>query len=119
MTFIQQIGGRSRGTLGGFVLGLTLGIVWIPCVGPILSGVLAIVAAEGRFGQGIWMLFVYTAGFSIPILLAGYASHFFRSRFKPLRRFQVLIRVASGSLLVALGLIMMTRGMIFFGTIGI
>ena len=118
LTIFRHISSRSRGSSGGFLLGLTLGLIWIPCVGPVLSSVLALVAAKGTLGHGIWMLFVYSLGFSIPILLAGYASQFFRNRLKPLQKFPALIRITSGSLLIILGFIIMTRGMIVFGSIG-
>lgn len=119
LSFFQKVGSRSRGALGGFLLGLTLGVVWIPCVGPILSSVLALVATKGALGQGAWMLFVYSLGFSIPILLAGYASQFFRNRLRPLQKNPLVIRIISGSLLVILGYIIMTKGMIVFGSFGI
>ena len=117
LTIFRQISSRSRGSSGGFLLGLTLGYM-DPLCGPVLSSVLALVATKGTLGHGIAMLFVYSLGFSIPILLAGYASQFFRNRLKPLQRFPALIRITSGSLLIILGFIIMTRGMIVFGSIG-
>jgi cytochrome c-type biogenesis protein len=42
--FFSRFAEKSRGKWGGFFLGFTLGIIWIPCVGPMLSGVLAMVA---------------------------------------------------------------------------
>ena len=37
---------RRKGLWSGAVLGASLGLVWIPCVGPFLSAVLGMVAAK-------------------------------------------------------------------------
>jgi cytochrome c-type biogenesis protein len=106
------LAGKTGGLLGGFVLGLTLGIIWIPCVGPILSAVLALVATDGRLLNGILLLFVYALGFAVPMLIAGYASHFFRNKFRKIGKFPYIINVASGLLLIVLGIIIFTGKMI-------
>jgi cytochrome c-type biogenesis protein len=113
--FFSNIAGKTRGTLGGFLLGLTLGIIWIPCVGPMLSGVLAMVATQGKILTGILLLFVYSLGFAVPMLIAGYASQFFRTRLRKIGKFPVVVNIASGLLLAALGLFIVFRGMIGFG----
>jgi cytochrome c biogenesis protein CcdA len=55
-----------------FVLGLLLGVVWLPCVGPILGGVLAYVGTTGNVVASAWLLFVYGIGFSLPLLGVAY-----------------------------------------------
>jgi cytochrome c-type biogenesis protein len=112
--FISNLGGKTRGRLGGFVLGLILGIIWIPCVGPMLSGVLALVATQGKIGTGLFLLFVYSAGFAVPMLVAGYASQFFRARFRKIGKFPYVINIVSGLLLVGLGVFIFFRGMAGF-----
>jgi cytochrome c-type biogenesis protein len=110
LSFLSNLAGKNKGRFGGFLLGLTLGIIWIPCVGPILSSILALVATQGKISTGVFLLFVYSVGFSIPMLIAGYTSQFFRTRFKRIGRFPVAINVASGAILVALGLFIFIRG---------
>ncbi|HSN93337.1 MAG TPA: cytochrome c biogenesis protein CcdA, partial [Anaeromyxobacteraceae bacterium] len=41
LTWLQRIQAPGGGRASGLLLGLTLGLVWIPCVGPMLSSVLA------------------------------------------------------------------------------
>lgn len=56
-----------------FVVGLLLGVIWLPCVGPVLGGVLAYVGStEGAVG-GAGLLFTYGVGFSLPLLGVAYA----------------------------------------------
>jgi cytochrome c-type biogenesis protein len=110
--FFSQFGQKSKGRFGGFVLGISLGVIWIPCVGPMLSSVLALVATEGKVLTGMGLLFVYSLGFAVPMLIAGYASQFFRNRFRSLGRFPVLINVVSGAVLLALGIFIITKGIV-------
>jgi cytochrome c-type biogenesis protein len=115
LSFLSNVAAKSRGRAGGLLLGLTLGLIWIPCVGPMLSSVLAIVATQGKVLPGIVLLLLYSLGFSVPMLLAGYASQFFRNRVKRVGKFPRLISVASGALLIALGAFIVTKGMVGFG----
>ena len=62
------------------LLGASLGLVWIPCVGPFLSSILAMVAARAQVGEGAALLVFCSAGFSLPKLVAAYASQAFRQR---------------------------------------
>jgi cytochrome c-type biogenesis protein len=114
LSFFSRFAQKSKGRFGGFFLGLTLGIIWIPCVGPMLSSVLALVATEGKMAIGIFMLLIYSAGFSIPLLLAGYASQFFRKRLRSIGKFPYTVNLISGLILIGLGLFIIFRGILGF-----
>jgi len=56
-------------TLGGsFVFGATFGLGLTPCVGPILAGLLTIAAGQS-VARGTSMLFVYSLGLGLPLML--------------------------------------------------
>jgi cytochrome c-type biogenesis protein len=114
-SFLSGFAQKSRGRLGGFILGFTLGIIWIPCVGPLLSSVLAVVATKGSVLTGIGLLFVYSAGFAIPMLIAGYGSQFFRKRLRGIGKFPYLVNMVSGLILLVLGMVIVFKGMVGFG----
>jgi cytochrome c-type biogenesis protein len=113
--FLSQFAQKSRGKSGGFILGLTLGIIWIPCVGPMLSSVLALVASHGKVLYGIFFLFIYSLGFAVPMLIAGYAAQFFRNRFRKIGKFPIIINIVSGLILIAFGAVIFFKGTISFG----
>jgi len=94
--FLSLFAQNSRGRFGGFVLGFTLGIIWIPCIGPMLSGVLAIVATQGKVVTGIVLLFIYSLGFAVPMLLAGYMAQFFRQRIRGIGKHHHAVNALSG-----------------------
>lgn len=56
-----------------FVVGLLLGVIWLPCVGPVLGGVLAYVGTTADVAGSAWLLFTYGVGFSTPLLGVAYA----------------------------------------------
>ncbi|MFO7576828.1 MAG: cytochrome c biogenesis CcdA family protein [Pelovirga sp.] len=112
LTLFSRIPFSPGGAWSGLVLGLTLGLVWIPCVGPLLSGVLALVATDGRLATGLLLLALYSVGFALPMLLLGYASQSARQRIKRFNAHPLLIRLLSGGLLVAFGIYILTQGML-------
>jgi cytochrome c-type biogenesis protein len=69
MRFHPQLGrfGRAAPT----VAGAAFGFGWTPCIGPVLTSVLAIAAASGRASTGASLLAVYTLGLGVPFLIVG------------------------------------------------
>ena len=59
---------KSQRIFNAFLIGVTFSFGWIPCVGPVLSSVLAIIAASGGNGalQGALLMLVYTLGLALP-----------------------------------------------------
>ncbi len=114
--FYQAQRFESKGKWSGLLLGLILGIIWIPCVGPMLSGVLALVATQGQLSSGLILLAFYSLGFSIPMLLAGYASQSFRHKIRVINEHPTAVRLLSGLLLIALGYYILTAGMLVLGS---
>lgn len=74
--------GPGHPLLGAFALGLSLGIVWIPCVGPILGSVLAYTTYQGNVLHGSFLLLSYSAGLSIPVLFIAYTGKRYSNRLK-------------------------------------
>lgn len=115
LAFLQRVRTPGAGRWSGLVLGLSLGLVWIPCVGPMLSSVLATVAAEGTLAAGVVLLFVYSLGFAVPMLAVGYGSQAVRQRVRAVAAHPLAVRWASGLLLVAFGAVILRKGMLFAG----
>lgn len=110
--FLQRLPSPGGGG-SGLLLGLSLGLVWIPCVGPVLSGVLARVATHGSAAGGLLLLLAYSAGFSVPMLALGYGSQALRTRVRAVAAHPVAVRWVSGAVLVAFGGLILDRGMLF------
>ncbi len=53
--------------------GVAFGFGWTPCIGPVLTSILAVAASRGDVGQGAALLAVYSAGLGLPFLVTGLA----------------------------------------------
>ena len=95
------------GIVGGFFLGLSLGIIWIPCVGPILGAVLAYVASVGNVPYGAWMLFVYSVGMILPMLTIAYYGKKVTARYQWFVRHGPALKKLSGLVLILIGIMLL------------
>ena len=94
--------------VGAFILGMALGIVWIPCVGPILGSVLAYATLQGNLGSGSLLLFFYALGLGIPMLAIAYGGKYVSGKVEWTQRNSMRIRRIAGWVLILTGV-----GMIF------
>ncbi|MEJ2636865.1 MAG: protein-disulfide reductase DsbD [Calditrichia bacterium] len=61
-------GGAKQGFFGSFFMGLTVGIVAAPCIGPFVLALLTFVGNRGDVILGFWMFFVLAMGLGVPFL---------------------------------------------------
>ena len=95
---------RPTGVGGGFVFGATLGLVFVPCAGPVLATI-SVVAAKDEVGvRAILLTLAYALGAAVPMVAIAYGG---REAAASLRRHARTVRLASGMLIaaVALGLV--------------
>jgi cytochrome c biogenesis protein CcdA len=106
----QRFGGFDSSGVGGqFLVGLLLGAVWTPCVGPTL-GAVSLMAARGEaFGQVAATMLLFGIGATLPLLLLGMLSRATLLQWR--RRLQVGGSTATrvlGALLLCFGLLTLT-----------
>lgn len=95
------------------VMGVAFGFGWTPCIGPVLTVILATAAVQATVGEGIFLLISYSLGLGVPFLLAGLGLHKSFDRLKPyLRR----INIASGVLLALFGVVMVSGNLFRIST---
>jgi cytochrome c-type biogenesis protein len=103
-----SVSSRPLGLLGAYVVGLAFAFGWTPCIGPILGAILLYASQQETVGQGVLLLATYSAGLGIPFLLSALAvNQFFRASGR-LRRSMRAVEVASGVLLVGVGVLLVT-----------
>ncbi len=99
--FTGRVHPGEAGNAGGLMLGFSLGIVWTPCIGPMLGAILTIVAVEGDILYGAFLLVIYSLGLVVPLLAIAYTTRF---TLKPFVRYSMQIKRVSGFILVIMGL---------------
>ncbi|WP_405765594.1 cytochrome c biogenesis protein DipZ [Actinacidiphila glaucinigra] len=93
---------RVGGGRGGFLLGLVLGTVYVPCAGPVLAAI-AVAGATHRIGPGTVVLAVaFAVGTAIPLLFFALAGRRVGERVRAFRERQRGVRFAAGLTFVVL-----------------
>ncbi|MDN3357239.1 cytochrome c biogenesis protein CcdA [Actinomadura sp. DC4] len=87
---------------GGFVLGLALGAVYVPCAGPVLAAI-TVAGATGRIeGRTLVLTLAFAVGTAIPLLVFALAGRGIAERLRAFRGHQRGIRVGAGAVVIAL-----------------
>ncbi len=102
---------KPLGYLGTLVVGMAFAAGWTPCIGPILGGVLTYTASSADLNRGLVLLFAYSLGLAVPFLLAALMIDRFMEVFQRYRGALIWMSRASGVLLIAIGLLMITGSM--------
>ena len=71
VSFNRLVPQSSQGNLGALMMGLTMGIVAAPCIGPFVIGLLVHVSNRGEPVYGFFMFFVLALGLGLPYLVLG------------------------------------------------
>ncbi len=58
--------------IAGFIIGLSLGLVWTPCVGPILASIITLAATSSVSGGAVLITLMYALGTAIPLFAITY-----------------------------------------------
>lgn len=100
---------KPTGPFGATLVGIAFAFGWTPCIGPILAAILAVAAAQETIWKGVELLALYSLGLGVPFMFASVAVNRFLAGFARIRRFYHAIEVASGVLLVLIGVLIVTN----------
>ncbi len=92
------------GLLGGnaFVLGLGVGVLYVPCAGPVLAAI-SVAGSSGHISGGVAVLTVaFAVGVAVPLLAFALAGGGIARRLSAYRRRSNAFRVAGGTVLIVL-----------------
>lgn len=111
---LSNIRVNGEGRFSALMLGMALGLVWVPCIGPMLSSILAMVGTSGELARGIILLGFYSLGLAIPMLAVAYSSHVLQRKLRVMAQHESVLRYVSGTILMAFGLYSIFLGNIAF-----
>jgi cytochrome c-type biogenesis protein len=96
---------KPLGYFGSLLIGIGFAAGWSPCVGPILSSIVALAATE----QGIWfkLITAYTLGFAIPFFVMA----FFIGSTGWILKYSNLIMKIGGAVMILVGILLYTGQM--------
>jgi cytochrome c-type biogenesis protein len=105
-------GGVGSGRpLSAYVLGFAFGLGWTPCIGPVLGAILAVSAVSSTVSAGTTLLIAYSLGLGLPFLGAAMFTDALMRRRTGLGEAGRLLRVGTGTVMIAMGAAMVTGTM--------
>jgi cytochrome c-type biogenesis protein len=100
--------GSTSTPVGAGLLGMSFGIGWTPCVGPVLGAILTLAGTSGSMTQGTALLSVYALGLAIPFLLAALGVGAFTRFSKRFAAYFPWVERLSGAILTVAGILMVS-----------
>ena len=92
---------RRIGLMGEFWLGTQLGLLWTPCAGPVLGGILVLAAVNHQVVGAFWLLVAYGIGAGLPLLAIAYGGRILSQRILNLRSHSAALQRVGGVAIVA------------------
>ena len=104
----ERFARRPAGQLGGgFLLGASLGLVFVPCAGPVLAAITVLAAERDVGSQAILLTAAYATGAAVPLLVIAHAGRSVARRLKanaPTVRRAAGVLIGVAALAIAVGL---------------
>ena len=104
----------NAGFWGSVVLGGAFAFGWTPCIGTTMGIALTMAAGQASSGgpaEGAVLLAAYSLGLGLPFILAGVGISRLAGAVKWLRRHTRALNLASGALLIVVGLLFLTNNL--------
>ena len=94
------------GFFSSLIMGFVFALGWMPCIGPILAGMLAMAAVKESVYKGMILLFTYSMGLGIPFILAGIFACKIMNFFSRSKKFVRYSQIIAAVLLFTVGIIL-------------
>lgn len=103
----QKPGAKKRdGLIGGFIVGTSLGLIWTPCVGPILASVIALSISGQVSGNSFFIVLAYAIGTAIPMFAILYGGKKLISKVPGLLKNLPKIQKGFGVLMIIMSIVL-------------
>ena len=89
------------GLWGEFWLGTQLGLLWTPCAGPVLGGILVLAAVNHQIAGAFGLLIAYGLGAAVPLLAIAYGGRTLSKRLIGLHRHSAILQKVGGVFIIA------------------
>lgn len=100
--FIPTGGKQRSGFVGGLVVGLSIGLLWTPCVGPILASVITLAITGTVTLQAFFITLAYALGTAIPMFAIIYGGQGFLKKMPWLMRNTQNIQMGFGVVMIVM-----------------
>lgn len=95
-------------SLNAMVIGMTFGLSWTPCVGPVLASILFLATFSGGSTQGVLLLFMFALGLAVPFLVIALFLQKLLPLLKRFGKYLIWVHRLVGIMIVLIGLALLT-----------
>ncbi|HEV2339655.1 MAG TPA: cytochrome c biogenesis protein DipZ [Patescibacteria group bacterium] len=100
---------QGSGFLPGFITGLSLGIVWSPCAGPILATIAALAATGQVSFQVVLVTLAYVTGAGIPLFAFAYGGQQFMTKARGMNKYTGRVQQVFGVIMILAAIAIFTN----------
>lgn len=102
-----DLAGGAPGSLpASFLVGVSFGAGWSPCVGPMLGAILTMAAGQASIERATWLLAAYSLGMAVPFMLVALAFGTVPQLIRSLNSRLAMVTTISGAVMIGVGVIM-------------
>ncbi len=101
--------GKSTGLKSGFLIGISLGIVWTPCAGPILATIATLAATQAVNFTVILVTTFYLIGIGIPLFIFASFGKYLFTKSRLLTKYTGRIQQVFGVVMIITALLIATN----------
>lgn len=94
---------KKNGLFGQFLVGMLIGLVWSPCIGPAYGSALALAASSGTRLNGIISITTFGIGITTPILIIAYGLRNYTFKKKMIGKLNYYFKYILGISMIILG----------------
>jgi cytochrome c biogenesis protein CcdA/thiol-disulfide isomerase/thioredoxin len=107
--FARFVARQPRLSRGGFVIGLALGLVFVPCAGPVLSTIIVLGAKESVNFETVLVTIAFSIGAAVPLIIVALAGGAIVERTRAVREHGLALRRVGGAVLIVMAVIIATN----------
>ncbi|BDR74015.1 cytochrome C biogenesis protein CcdA [Clostridium tetani] len=108
---------KFKSGLSSFFIGMAFAIGWTPCVGPMLASILIYAGSTTTLASGIKLLIAYSVGLGTPFIISGFLVDFISGYIKRFSKYFNIVSIASGLVLIFMGIMTFTNKMYIINNI--
>lgn len=94
---------KASGLSGQFIIGVLIGAVWSPCIGPAYGSALALAATSGSRLSGIISIITFAIGITTPILIIAYGLRKYTFNKQTIGKVSYYMKYILGTAMIGLG----------------
>lgn len=98
---------RKPKLINSTLMGMAFSFGWTPCIGPVIGSILLLAASAETLWSGVWLLIIYSIGFSIPFIITALFLTEILKRFDKASKHVKTVKIITGIIIIIVGLLIM------------